>query len=102
MEVMPNGEMFASAPCSGQNMDVLLMDVQPSPSWMVSVFCDCGTVVSELVTGFPDTLHSAFSDQELLLVFVPFVVIQSNCSSPKKCLLGPGLCHQHQKLLLEA
>lgn len=98
MKVMPNGETFASAPCSGQNMDVLLMDVQPSPSWIGSVFCDYGTVVSELVTGFRDTLHSAFSDQELLLVFVPFVVIQSHSSSPKSdcqdlgCAITPRSC----------
>lgn len=56
IEVLPNGEKFTSAPCSEQNVDVLLMEVQPIPFWMVSVFCYYGTVVSELVTGLRDTL----------------------------------------------
>lgn len=45
-EVLPDGEKFTSAPCSGQNMDVLLMEVQPIPIGMFSVFCDDGTAVS--------------------------------------------------------
>lgn len=38
IEVLPDGEKFTSAPCSGQNMDVLLMEVQPSPILHVQHF----------------------------------------------------------------
>lgn len=59
IEVLPNGEKFTSAPCSGQNMDVLLVEIQPIPILNVQCFLDCFncfTVVSELVTGLCDTL----------------------------------------------
>lgn len=38
IEVLPDGEKFTIAPCSGQNMDVLLVEVQPIPILDVQCF----------------------------------------------------------------